>query len=143
MLSSIKQMLRQLFSKPATNKFPTKRVPKSASAFLSDFSKGKAKLNPPVAVPEKFRGQLKYDKDKCIRCKQCIRVCPAAALEFDEKENVIVHYAARCTFCGQCVDICPVKCLEQTQEFLLSTYDKKIGFAENHKKQDKNKKHLP
>ncbi|MCX8189982.1 MAG: 4Fe-4S binding protein [Candidatus Diapherotrites archaeon] len=139
MLSSVKQMLKQLFSKPATNNFPTKRVPRNASAFITDLSKGKAKFNPPISVPERFRGRLKYEKDRCIKCKQCIKVCPAAALEFDEKLNAIVHYAARCTFCGQCVDICPVKCLEQTQDFLISTYDKKIGFMENQKKKNKKK----
>ncbi|MEM4663136.1 MAG: 4Fe-4S binding protein, partial [Candidatus Diapherotrites archaeon] len=123
-------MTKNLFSKPATNKFPTKHVPKNVSKFLIDFSKGKIKITPPIEVPEKFRGRLKYNSDKCIRCKQCIKVCPAEALEFDDKQNIIVHYVARCTFCGQCVDICPAKCLEQTSDFLLSTYDKNLGFIE-------------
>jgi len=129
MFSAAKELLKQLFKKPATNPFPAKRVPKNVSKLLEDVSKGKARINAPVSVPERFRGRLLYHENKCVRCKQCIKVCPAGALEFDEKNNVIVHYVARCTFCGQCVDICPAKALEQTSEFLLSTYDKKLGFA--------------
>ncbi|RLG69780.1 MAG: NADH-quinone oxidoreductase [Candidatus Iainarchaeum archaeon] len=135
MLSLAKQLIKQLFKKPETNPFPSKRVPKSVIKFMKKVKKGEAKINEPVKTPPRFRGRLIYYEDKCIRCKQCIRVCPANALEFDEKNNVIKHYVSRCTFCGQCVEICPVKALEQSNEFLLADYNKNAGFLEPKEKE--------
>ncbi len=135
MLSFVKQLVKQLFKKPSTNPFPCKHVPKSFTHLMEEVEKGKAKINKPIKTPPRFRGRLIYHEDKCIRCKQCIRVCPAKALEFDEKNNRIKHYVSRCTFCGQCVDICPVKALEQSDEFLLADYNKDAGFLIPEKKQ--------
>jgi len=128
MLSAARELFKQLFKKPATNPFPVKMAPKNISELLEKVKEGKAKINKPVDTPPKFRGRLIYHEDKCIRCKQCIRICPAAALEFDEKNNRIIHHVSRCTFCGFCVDICPVKALEQSNEFLLASTNKKAGF---------------
>ncbi|MEM0360009.1 MAG: 4Fe-4S binding protein [Candidatus Diapherotrites archaeon] len=123
------ELLKQMFKKSATNKFPVKYAPKSTTKLLEKVEKGEMKINPPIATPPNFRGRLSYQREKCILCRQCIRVCPAAALEFDQPSNSIKHYAARCTFCAQCVDICPTKCLAMTDEFLLSAYDTSLGFA--------------
>jgi len=132
-----KELLKQLFKKPETNPFPTKFTPSNVTKLLEKVGKGEAKINPPIETPEGFRGRLSYEKDKCIGCKQCIKVCPTEALEFDEKTRKIKHHVARCCFCSQCVDICPVKvdicpvkCLHMTNEFLISAYDKKMGFKE-------------
>jgi len=126
-----KELLKQLFRKPETNPFPTKFTPKNITKLLEKVGKGEAKINPPVKTPEGFRGRLGYEKEKCIMCRQCIKVCPAEALEPDTKKGgKIKHFVARCTFCSQCVDICPVKCLHMTDEFLISSYDKKMGFKE-------------
>lgn len=128
MLSFVKQLIKQFFKKPATNPFPTKHVPRSFSKLMERVKKGKATLNKPIDVPEGFRGRLVYDEKKCIRCLQCVRICPAKALEFDKERNVIKHYVARCTFCGQCVDICPVKALRNSKQFLLADFKKDAGF---------------
>jgi len=136
MFDMAKELARQLFRKPATNAFPTKHAPGNVTKLLERVKKGEAKINPPIETPPGFRGRLSYDREKCIMCKQCIRVCPAGALEVDEKNNRIKHFVSRCVFCGQCVDICPTKALSQTSEFLLSSYDKKMGFAEPEKKQE-------
>ena len=128
MFDMAKELLKQLFRRSATNKFPTKHTPHNVTKLLKKVEKGEAKINPPIPTPPKFRGRLKYDRKKCIMCRQCVRICPAAALEVDEKKDRIVHFVARCTFCSQCVDICPVKALEQTGQFLLASCDKKMGF---------------
>ncbi|MCD6478759.1 MAG: 4Fe-4S binding protein [Candidatus Diapherotrites archaeon] len=137
MLSAAKELFKQLFKKPATNPFPTKRVPKNVSELLEKVKRGEAKINRPIETPPRFRGRLIYHEDKCIRCKQCVRICPANALEFDAEHNRIKHYVSRCTFCGLCVDICPVKALEQSDEFLLADYNKDAGFLEAKKEKKK------
>jgi len=112
-----------MFKKPWTNKFPAKYQPSNTTKYLEAVGEGKAKLNPPIETPPNFRGKIKYDKDKCIGCKLCIKVCPCEAIEYKEKEKKIKIYLSRCCFCSQCNDICPVKCLSMSDEFLLAGAD--------------------
>jgi formate hydrogenlyase subunit 6/NADH:ubiquinone oxidoreductase subunit I len=113
-----------MFKKPFTNKFPAKYQPSSTTNFLKAVGKGEASIIPPVETPEGFRGKIQYDKEKCIGCKLCIKVCPSGAIEYKEKEKKIKIYLARCVSCSQCNDICPVNCLSMGSEFLLSDTDK-------------------
>ncbi len=123
-LSMLPQVFSQMFKKPFTNLFPAKYTPSSVTKFLEDAAAGKVKMIPPVETPEGFRGKIQYDKEKCIGCKLCIKVCPSGAIEFKPEEKKIRIYLARCTFCSQCNDVCPVKCLSMSNEFLLADTDK-------------------
>jgi formate hydrogenlyase subunit 6/NADH:ubiquinone oxidoreductase subunit I len=117
----IKNALKQLFEGPFTNLFPANRVPKSTSEFLK-----KGDIVPPIPLPENFRGKLVYERDKCIGCYSCIRVCPANAIQAvvdKDGKRKIKMFMARCTFCSQCVDVCPVKCLHMSDTFLMADYD--------------------
>jgi NAD(P)H-quinone oxidoreductase subunit I len=118
------QVFAQMFKKPFTNKFPAKYQPSSTTNFLKAVGEGKATINPPIQTPQKFRGKIQYDKEKCIGCKLCLKVCPCNAIEFKEEEKKIKIYLARCCFCSQCNDICPVHCLSMGDEFLLADTDK-------------------
>lgn len=122
--SMLSQVFFQMFKKPFTNKFPAKYAPNNTTKFLEDVGSGKAKIIPPIDVPDGYRGKIQYDNEKCIGCKLCLKVCPSEAIEFKEKEKKIKIYLARCTFCSQCNDICPVKCLSMSNEFLLADSDK-------------------
>ena len=117
-------LLGQMFKKPHTNKFPAKYTPSSTTKFLQDVQDGKALIIPPIETPPGFRGKIQYDREKCIGCKLCIKVCPTAAIEFKEKEKKIKIYLSRCAFCSQCNDVCPTNCLSMTNEFLLADTDK-------------------
>jgi formate hydrogenlyase subunit 6/NADH:ubiquinone oxidoreductase subunit I len=113
-----------MFKKPVTNKFPAKYTPSSTTKFMENVSNGTAKMNPPIVTPDNFRGKICYDKEKCIGCKLCLKVCPSEAIQFKEEEKKIKILLARCTFCSQCNDICPVSCLRMSNEFLLADTDK-------------------
>lgn len=120
----LKTLIAQLLSRPATNRFPAKYMPKSITGFLARVQEGKARVHPPVPVPPKYRGKIAYDREKCIGCQLCIRVCPAKVIEFKAEEKKIRMYVARCTFCAQCVDACPTGALSLSPEFLLANTDR-------------------
>jgi formate hydrogenlyase subunit 6/NADH:ubiquinone oxidoreductase subunit I len=80
---------RSLFKKPVTELYPFTRK----------------------ASPERLRGKLIFDPDKCTGCKICVRDCPANALELHvidkaAKRFVLRFHSDRCTFCAQCVFSC-------------------------------------
>ena len=122
--SMLSQVFTQMFKKPFTNKFPAKYAPNNTTKFLEEVGKGNVEIISPIKAPVGFRGKIQYDKEKCIGCKLCLKVCPSEAIEFKESDKKIRIYLARCTFCSQCNDICPVKCLTMSNEFLLADSDK-------------------
>lgn len=84
-----------LFRRPATERYPFERRP----------------------VPQRLRGQLRWDPERCTGCGLCARDCPADAIELitlDKKNKrfVLRYHLDRCTFCAQCVQSCNFDCLE-------------------------------
>ncbi len=119
------QILRQWGEKPATNPFPVAHMPDSLTEALKAAAEGQIKLNDPVRTPEGFRGRVGYDRNACIGCKMCIKVCPANAIESLEDEKKVQFHMDRCCFCAQCTEICPVSCIWMTHDFAFSSYDRK------------------
>jgi formate hydrogenlyase subunit 6/NADH:ubiquinone oxidoreductase subunit I len=98
-------VMKMLNSKPATVCYPFEKV----------------------EPPEDFRGKLKYDAEKCIGCKICMRDCPSGAIEIEkvaEKKFKAVVYLDRCIFCGQCTDSCPKNALACTKNFELANFSR-------------------
>ena len=46
--------------------------------------------------------ELTLDQSKCVKCRQCIRVCPVGAVSDDFTID-----SAKCTRCNSCMDSCP------------------------------------
>lgn len=64
-------------------------------------------------------------KERCIACKLCASVCPAAAIKIEstEKEDKTRRASrydinqCKCIFCGMCEEACPVGAIVQTHLF--------------------------
>src|SRR4030066_531278 len=100
----IKELLSNLFAKPATCKYP--------------FVKAE--------VAEGFRGLQVFDIDLCISCGLCSRDCPAKAIEMvevDGKRRPLFHLD-QCIFCYQCAESCPRNAIKSSGIFELATTDK-------------------
>ncbi len=59
-----------------------------------------------------FRGQPKYNDEKCVGCLACVQVCPVEALDYKDEtdsekpKRTLIHYTDTCIFCGQCEAAC-------------------------------------
>lgn len=80
-----------------------------------------------------FRGQPKFNEEKCVGCGACKEVCPAEAIDYqdaiDDKSNprrVMIHYTDTCIFCGQCEAACIVdnEGIKLSNDWELSFFDR-------------------
>ncbi|MBZ0297148.1 MAG: 4Fe-4S binding protein [Anaerolineae bacterium] len=95
----LRDTVRSLFRKPVTELYPAERQ----------------------ATPERLRGQLYWNPEKCTGCCLCMKDCPSNALELitidkANKRFVMRYDIGRCTFCAQCVQNCRFNCLEMSSE---------------------------
>jgi hydrogenase-4 component H len=89
-------------------------------------------------IPHKnFRGQPKYNEEKCVGCTACVEICPVNALEFKDVINedgtakrVLIHYTDTCIFCGQCEAACIAdhEGIKLSNDWELSFFDRKQSY---------------
>ena len=106
-LPFLPELLRHLFKKPATVKYPFEKL----------------------KVPKDFRGTPVYDSNLCNGCKLCIMDCPAEAIEIiriseTEKKFKMLLHNDRCIHCAQCADSCPKNAISMNMEFELAVFDR-------------------
>lgn len=110
MLPTTAILLRNVFSKPMTVKFPWESI----------------------ELPEGYRGEHSYDIDLCTSCGLCGKICPNKAIEMVKvpakyEENYPKQYPkidlAKCCFCALCQDICSKGAIKLTQNVFLATPD--------------------
>jgi len=95
MPSMIKKILANMFSRPATTKYPKKE--------------GNVSVN--------FRGVIHIDQKKCISCRLCEINCPTVAIVVDKQKGYSVVDRSRCILCGLCADVCPVNVIWFSNDF--------------------------
>jgi len=68
-------------------------------------------------VPERFRGWILLDINKCISCFQCAWACPVNAIQMYRAPNGKWYPGIRygqCILIHYCIDACPVDALKPT-----------------------------
>jgi NADH-quinone oxidoreductase chain I len=106
-LAGLRVTWRYLFSRPITVEYPD-ALP---------------------AIPDQWRGQHAFERDRCIVCRQCERICPVASIKIDAegkgKKARLLEYEINygtCLFCNLCCDTCPVVCLWMTADWDAAAY---------------------
>lgn len=116
------QVLSSVFKKPATTRYPYTRDD----------------------VPKNYRVKIKFNPEKCIGCKLCMRDCPSNAIniiDMGNKQYETEFRLDKCIYCSQCVLSCLKGALETTNEFELAQLDnKKLKIRFNAKPEDNIKK---
>lgn len=54
---------------------------------------------------------FEIDKQTCINCYACVRVCPVKAIEVKAGQSYARIINERCVGCGSCLNICPVNAI--------------------------------
>ncbi len=81
----------------------------------------------PHPVQKDFRGQPRWDHNKCVGCGGCAAHCPARTIlikDVCQDLRIMMYDGARCTYCGRCSDVCPEKAITMTEQFELATTDR-------------------
>jgi ech hydrogenase subunit F len=99
LLVMTKTIIKSLFKKPATTKYP--------------FA--------PRTCIKGSRGSIAITISDCIFCGLCQRKCPTDAIAVDKKERTWQIDRLRCITCNSCVLACPKKCLKMTEAYSPAT----------------------
>ena len=76
---------------------------------------------------------IKVDKDKCVKCGICAKVCPSCIIEMGPEGPYAISELS-CMSCGHCVSVCPHGALinsrcpyEETDPIPMATLDSKTA----------------
>jgi len=62
----------------------------------------------------KDKQSVQENKEKCIGCTRCIRVCPVSAIRL--RDGKVERYKKKCISCGQCIKVCPVGAIQSVYD---------------------------
>jgi NADH-quinone oxidoreductase subunit I len=69
-------------------------------------------------ITERFRGLVRFNRDKCTGCAICKFRCTSRAIDFKggKGEFTWSYDPGQCTFCGRCVEGCKDHALSQDED---------------------------
>ena len=115
MLKFLKILARNLLQGPPTDPFPFKEAP----------------------TPQRFRGRVTMDPQKCVGCAICRHVCAGRAIHIQPHEEgtgydfAIWHNS--CALCGMCRHFCPTGAITMTNDWHNAhTQEEKYSWTEHH-----------
>ncbi len=116
-MSVLKEMFRNLLSKPFTILYPKE----------------------PVPIPDRFRGRVAIRDEKCIGCSKCSVVCSVQCIsmvdspkEIEFKDKILMRKKKpqlklfRCIRCGLCERHCPTGAIYLKNELSDSGTDREV-----------------
>ncbi len=117
----IMEAVKSLCRAPYTSKFPYK----------------------PHVAHRNFRGQPKFNDQKCVGCLACEEVCPVGAIGHKDipddpqgAKRIMIHYSDTCIFCGECEAHCisNKEGIKLSNDWELSFFDRKKSYETIEKK---------
>lgn len=102
MPSLFKEVWSNLIKRPATLKYPFKKLP----------------------VPQTYRGLHILVRERCTGCGLCSKVCPAFAILMRPVSGKVYPFIdlGKCVFCFQCEDACPRGAIKRGKSYELATW---------------------
>ena len=70
-------------------------------------------------------GKPSVNREKCIGCRACARICAHGAPSFHDGKATIDH--AKCVGCGRCIGVCPRDAVEPPMEQQAGLLDRKMA----------------
>lgn len=101
--SIFKIILRSLFKKPVTVKYPFEK-----KVFFKN-----------------TRGHVAVNIDQCIFCGICQKKCPTGAITVSKEEKKWTVNRLKCIACSSCQENCPKKCIVMNNSYTQPTRGKK------------------
>ena len=68
-----------------------------------------------MEAKEQFNHMIFIDKEQCIGCSHCVRVCPTQALRVWRGKATLDD--SKCVDCGDCERVCPVSAIQVKDDF--------------------------
>lgn len=56
-------------------------------------------------------GEVSVDPQRCLRCGQCVSICPAEVLVLEKDQVQQLSSGFDCIACGHCMMVCPQECI--------------------------------
>ncbi len=80
-------------------------------------------------LPERYRGFLEVDVNRCTACRLCEQACPVQCIAIGIEKNAegqrgLTEFAidiGKCMYCGLCTEPCPTDAIRMTREFEAAT----------------------
>ena len=71
------------------------------------------------------RGKLNFDKNSCVLCRECVKVCLERALKIENNE-LNINYE-KCIGCGSCIKVCESNALSFSKKGFKIVAGGKLG----------------